>query len=245
MDISKTLKSLEGDEELLQEIITEFEPETQKMLLDIKEAFQKKNCRDLERAAHKLKGTLGNFYAQSALNYAQKIEFLARDNRLDGFSEIYKKLEQEIDEVKNAMSNWNDKIIYEDQKKNFEDESNQVTSKLFDLEKVMERVENDLSLLQDVVEIYVEEADDLLQNIFSSIEQKNVEGVGSGIHTFKGVVGNFFAQQALQLAAQIEMAAQQSDFDRANDYFRLLENEQSLLIKELLEVVKNKDIVYS
>ena len=41
MDINQTLNSLEGDEELLQEIIAEFEPESEKMLSDIKEACKR------------------------------------------------------------------------------------------------------------------------------------------------------------------------------------------------------------
>ena len=241
MDINQTLNSLEGDEELLQEIIVEFEPESEKMLSDIKEAFQQKNYNDLERAAHKLKGTLGNFYAQSALNCAQKIEYLARENSLEGIPEIYLELEQEIHAVKRILFDWNDKIIYGNQK----NKSVQVTSKRYDFEKVLERVENDFILLQEVVEIYVEESDDLMQNIFTSIEQKNVEGIQNAIHSYKGAVGNFYAQQALQLASQIEKAAQQSDFNQANEYFLLLENEQGLLIKELVDAVKNKDISYS
>lgn len=115
--------------------------------------------------------------------------------------------------------------------------------KRFDLEKVLERVENDFSLLQEIIEIFLEESDKLLQSIFKSIKQKHNESVRAAVHTFKGAVGNFYAPRSLELAGHISEFTQQNDYSNAKEYCLLLEKEIKMLNFELAEVAKSKESV--
>ena len=71
---SAALARLEGDNELLAEMAALFVVECPRMLSAIHEAIARQDAKMLERAAHALKGSVGNFAAPAALDAALALE---------------------------------------------------------------------------------------------------------------------------------------------------------------------------
>lgn len=65
-----------GDAGLLRELAELFIQSCPKMLEDIRDAVQKRDAKALERAAHSLKGCVGNFFSKGARETAQRLELV-------------------------------------------------------------------------------------------------------------------------------------------------------------------------
>ena len=78
----KTLwERVDGDADLLREIIELFLADCPERLLELHEALALQDGPALARAAHRFKGALGNISANSALTAVQRVETVARDRR--------------------------------------------------------------------------------------------------------------------------------------------------------------------
>jgi CheY-like chemotaxis protein len=77
------LSRMEGDERLGNEIIEIFRQEYPKLLESVHRAAEERNASLLERAAHTLKGSVGDMAAPEAFEAARALEQLAREGRLD------------------------------------------------------------------------------------------------------------------------------------------------------------------
>lgn len=73
-----------GDAGLLQELAELFIQSCPKMLDEIRDALRKQDAKTLERAAHSLKGCVGNFFSQGARETAQRLELLGKSGDLAG-----------------------------------------------------------------------------------------------------------------------------------------------------------------
>ena len=65
-------------------------------LAAIREAISRRDARNLERAAHALKGSVGNFVAQRAFDAALELEMMGREGNLEGVDEAFANLEREL-----------------------------------------------------------------------------------------------------------------------------------------------------
>jgi two-component system, sensor histidine kinase and response regulator len=104
-DTTSALARVEGDVELLKELVAVFLTELPEMLTNLREAVTAGDATAIERAAHKLKGSLGNFAAQPAFEAILKLEVLGRDGTLSEAEPAYAELEKEINRLKSAMAN--------------------------------------------------------------------------------------------------------------------------------------------
>ena len=84
IDIEVALRQVEGDRELLDEIVRIFADECPKTMAEIRNAIRAADLPFLERAAHSLKGSAANLGAMSVMASAQKIEECARAGDLSG-----------------------------------------------------------------------------------------------------------------------------------------------------------------
>ncbi|HMD83273.1 MAG TPA: PAS domain S-box protein [Terriglobia bacterium] len=82
-DKSCFLSRLEGDEQLGGEIIEMFLQECPKLLEGVRQAAEQHNAPLLERAAHTLKGPVGDIAAPQAFDAARTLEMMARKGNLD------------------------------------------------------------------------------------------------------------------------------------------------------------------
>ncbi len=98
------LARLEGHSELLAEMAQLFLEDLPRLLLATQDALARTEAKALERAAHTLKGSLGNFVAIPAVAAAASLEKLAREGDFAGAASAYQVLEEELERLKPAMA---------------------------------------------------------------------------------------------------------------------------------------------
>jgi two-component system sensor histidine kinase/response regulator len=99
----EAVKQMEGDVDLLKEIAEMFLEESPVLMDRMRQAAAEGDCKKLERAAHTIKGSVGNFAAKSAFKAAQNLEKIGRDGDLNHAAEAFKALEREIERLKPAL----------------------------------------------------------------------------------------------------------------------------------------------
>ncbi len=96
MDREAAMERVGNDLELLQEVARLFLEEYPESLQRIRSAIERGSARDLERAAHALKGSVSNFGAKKVVQAALELEKLGRSGTVEGAERLYQALEQEL-----------------------------------------------------------------------------------------------------------------------------------------------------
>jgi HPt (histidine-containing phosphotransfer) domain-containing protein len=96
LNLAVALERVGGDRELLEEVATVFLSTAPDLIRQIREAVASRDAAKLQRAAHTLKGSLGNFAAQAACDAALRLEERGRSGNLDGVGEALARLEEEM-----------------------------------------------------------------------------------------------------------------------------------------------------
>ncbi|MBC7966892.1 MAG: response regulator [Fuerstia sp.] len=99
IDTQALMNSISGDMELLDDLIDLFRSNSTDLVGEMQQAIESGDCAALGSAAHSLKGAVSTFSAKNALEAAQTVERLARDEDLDGATEAFDRLESELDEL--------------------------------------------------------------------------------------------------------------------------------------------------
>jgi CheY-like chemotaxis protein len=102
-DKKAALNQVDGDIELFKEIAGIFIEDSKKQLEEINQAITSGDTKALERAAHTLKGAVGNFAAKGAFEAALKLEMIGREGDLTSAGEVYSVLEKEIIRLRPAL----------------------------------------------------------------------------------------------------------------------------------------------
>jgi CheY-like chemotaxis protein/HPt (histidine-containing phosphotransfer) domain-containing protein len=102
-DLSKALEVVDGDMELFEEIARLFLENLPDSIAQIREAIAKSDASAMERAAHSLKGSVGNFVAKRAFEAAYRLEVIGREGRLAEADAALSKLEKEFKDLEAAM----------------------------------------------------------------------------------------------------------------------------------------------
>jgi PAS domain S-box-containing protein len=102
-DPAVVLKRVEGDRELLREVVTLFFEDTPRLLADIRNAISCSDGNALQRSAHTLKGSVGNFGARAALEAALSLEQMGRNLDFARATEVFARLQQLIDQLLPAL----------------------------------------------------------------------------------------------------------------------------------------------
>jgi signal transduction histidine kinase/DNA-binding response OmpR family regulator len=103
LDTAELLQSVEGDVELMREIVGVFLEESPRMLSRIRKALEDGDPEALTAGAHALKGAVGNLGASAAMNAAARLEELGRRRDLLSSSEAYTTLQIELDRLQPAL----------------------------------------------------------------------------------------------------------------------------------------------
>ena len=96
IDPAALLAGVDGDRRLVRELIHLFLADCPQGLAKIKEAIRRGDAEALGRAAHTLKGSVGNFARKSAFAAAQRLEIMGRDGNLDNAGKTFITLESEL-----------------------------------------------------------------------------------------------------------------------------------------------------
>jgi two-component system sensor histidine kinase/response regulator len=95
-DPDAALKRVDGDRELLKEIAHLFFEDTPRLLTEVRNAIQRGDSKALERSAHTLKGSVGNFGARTAFEAAFSLEQMGRNGDFARASEVFTQLERQV-----------------------------------------------------------------------------------------------------------------------------------------------------
>jgi len=98
------LSRLEGDESLCNEIIEMFLHECPKLLEGVRQATAQHDATRLERAAHALKGTVGDIAAPQAFDAARTLEQMAREGSIDDAPAALANLEGALERLKDELA---------------------------------------------------------------------------------------------------------------------------------------------
>ena len=96
IDPAALLAGVDGNRRLLRDLIRLFLADYPKRLAGIKEAIRRGDAEGLRRAAHALKGSVGNFRAKKALAAAHRLEILGAEGDLATASRTGATLESEL-----------------------------------------------------------------------------------------------------------------------------------------------------
>ena len=69
----------------------------------IKESFENGDANSLERTAHALKGSVGNFGAKRSFEAAYRLEKMGKEKKLDDAREAFDELEEELAALETEM----------------------------------------------------------------------------------------------------------------------------------------------
>lgn len=99
IDQDSLLAVLDGDDELLGEILTLFNATCHRDLEAILKAVEARNAEQLALTAHKLKGAVGNLCARPAFTLLEKLEHMGRANDLTDVDRLAAALRKEVDRI--------------------------------------------------------------------------------------------------------------------------------------------------
>jgi HPt (histidine-containing phosphotransfer) domain-containing protein len=103
LDREVALARVGGDPELLKEIAVLFLENYQAWLGELREAAVRGNADAVERTAHGLKGSVGNFGARDAVEASLKLETLGRSRDLTGVPESLAALEAALETLRGDL----------------------------------------------------------------------------------------------------------------------------------------------
>jgi HPt (histidine-containing phosphotransfer) domain-containing protein len=103
----------------------------------------------------------------------------------------------------------------------------------FDPQALWDRVNGDVELLRELVEIFVHEYPLLLQKIEVALDHKSFEDVYKLSHKLKGSALQFSAARVAALAASLEKMGAEKSLEDADQVFARLQEELAILMQSL------------
>jgi HPt (histidine-containing phosphotransfer) domain-containing protein len=104
IELDAALARMDGDLDLLKELIRIFLDDYPRLLDEIRSALEKGDGNRLERAAHALKGSVGNFGAKATLEKSLQLENMGRESRLERAQDTFAMLVQSIEQLIPTLS---------------------------------------------------------------------------------------------------------------------------------------------
>jgi PAS domain S-box-containing protein len=102
-DERKTLERLDGDVELLAQIMEIFVESFPAQMSDLRDALNRGDTDAIARSAHALRGALSNFSAPEAYEVVQRLEQAGRAGRLSDVGEVFRQLEGVVQRLTRAF----------------------------------------------------------------------------------------------------------------------------------------------
>jgi HPt (histidine-containing phosphotransfer) domain-containing protein len=108
---TELLEHLEGDEELLLELIDSFLTESDPILRDVLSALGGRDADALYRAAHKLKGMVSIFGSGETTQSALTLEMMGRERNLDKADAAAAMLQEKMAELRSSLTALKEKHV--------------------------------------------------------------------------------------------------------------------------------------
>ena len=107
-----------------------------------------------------------------------------------------------------------------------------------DFAELLARVEDDSSLLEELIELYRESSPRLLSELEAGVEGRDAQLVQRAAHTLKGALQNLSAASGAQAALQLETLGRSGNLDSAEQSLSELKRELDRLQAELTRWLK-------
>ncbi|MEN6520399.1 MAG: response regulator [Armatimonadota bacterium] len=104
MDVEAIMERVGGDEDLLSEITDLFLNDYPKLMNELKNAIDQADNKSIERTAHTLKGSVGNFTTGETYEAALVVEQIGCAGNMTGVDEAYRHLANSLERLKSALS---------------------------------------------------------------------------------------------------------------------------------------------
>jgi HPt (histidine-containing phosphotransfer) domain-containing protein len=106
IDWQQALDAIDGNRELLAELIQIYREECPKLRGEIAASLQSGDMPGLRRAAHTLKGALGHLAAAGTAQLAQQVEDHARRDNATAIHPLWPLLQTQLDEINEALDHF-------------------------------------------------------------------------------------------------------------------------------------------
>src|SRR5215510_8992380 len=94
---------LNGDAELLRELVQIFTQERPGLLENISAAIKRGSCEDVKKFSHKLKGSALQFSANGVVTLAASLEQMGAHKKLEGAARVFSDLEREVANLEKSL----------------------------------------------------------------------------------------------------------------------------------------------
>jgi HPt (histidine-containing phosphotransfer) domain-containing protein len=115
------------------------------------------------------------------------------------------------------------------------------SNKILDWEGVMDRVDNDIDLYFDLIDMFFADYPSSFNTLKESVTNSNSNEIDRKAHSLKSALGNLGAMQAYEAAYKLERAGKSSEtanyvnylksFEEAVEAFRIAVTEKRITIK--------------
>jgi HPt (histidine-containing phosphotransfer) domain-containing protein len=103
IDMTAALERVDGDSELLAEIVELFLQDMETLLADVRSAVQAGDAVRIMRTAHRLKGSVATLAANCAADAALRLEIMGRTGEVAGAPAAFAVLEAELVRLEPAL----------------------------------------------------------------------------------------------------------------------------------------------
>jgi len=103
IDRVRLLKQIEGDVDLLREIVSLFLADYPRRLGELKDAVTRGDSKAVSSAAHSIKGSVASLAARPCYEAAQRLEQMGSSGDLTGVGAACATLEAEVERLKTAL----------------------------------------------------------------------------------------------------------------------------------------------
>jgi len=110
----------------------------------------------------------------------------------------------------------------------------------FDREDLLDRLDDDLELLGELFEDYLEDKEEHLGKVRTAISSGDMKQLYDGAHALRGCVANFCSNAAFQVATKLQDLANAGQTDQAPAVAAQLEKEIDMLTNELRAFIQEK-----
>jgi HPt (histidine-containing phosphotransfer) domain-containing protein len=110
----------------------------------------------------------------------------------------------------------------------------------FNLTEALERVEGDMDLLKEMVDLFLEEYPRMVVAIEHALTTSNAQALQNAAHTLKGAVSNFSAYGATEASLTLEKMGRRQDFTNTATALSTLKHEL-VLLSSALEALQEKE----
>ena len=104
INIRELRERLDGDIDLLKELVEIFAEDVPNLLDNIEDAIKKDDAELLRKTTHKLKGSISNFSPKKSYDYIIELENIAKTKELSKAKIVLNQLKVEIDYLVNSLT---------------------------------------------------------------------------------------------------------------------------------------------